>query len=156
MNKFEEMIRENGIALGQGMSRAAYLFKNKVFKLSRADLMDESLYQQQTDNEQYVYKVLINQDPEFAKFFPNPRWYGRVCAVDRCTTIQDLCEDKEIEGPWVENILDELNFSNVNIDSFLSFLEKLGKEFDINDLETNPSNIGITQSGDLVILDWGL
>ncbi len=156
MNKFEEMIRENGIALGQGVSRVAYLFKNKVFKLSRDDLADETLYQQQTDNEQYVYKALINQNPEFAKFFPNPRWYGRVCAVDKCTTIQDLCEDEEIEESWIENILDELDFSNANIDSFLSFLEKLKKEFGISDLETNPSNIGIAQSGDLVILDWGL
>jgi hypothetical protein len=156
MNKFEKMIRENGIILGQGIDRAAYLFKNKVFKLSRDDLADESLYQQQTDNEQYVYKALINQNPEFAKFFPNPSWYGRVCAVDKCTTIQDLCEDEEIEGCWIGNILDELNFSSEKIDSFLSFLKKLDEEFDILDLDTNPSNIGIAQSGDLVILDWGL
>ena len=163
--ELEEEIREYGEYLGKGISREAYRYQGKVYKLLRDP---EDTYQTSAEQDVYVYL------PEkFKQFFPNPKWLGAdIIEMDEVIIAEHIVPwgDPEVSSQAsylsdrthqylaYTDILEFLVYTNLThllptLEEFTNWL--LENNFNCRDLFNNAENYGIRE-GQLKFVDWGL
>jgi len=165
MSRFTSEIKRKGKWVGSGCEREAYLFQNKVFKINYSRSGFE-----QTEVEQNVYSSLPDR---FKKFFPNPKWFGRVMVAD-FVDIYDKRKYQESEQffqldstIYPHKFMDSLSRSNLgdliaeiqaydvlpDLMDCLEYFDVAGCSID--DMIDNDGNFGV-QDGQIKFVDWGV
>lgn len=176
MNRFKEYLIAHGEYLGSGCNRSAYKLNDKVYKFSmREDDNEQNAF------ERYSYSLV----PEaFRKFFPNPKWHGRIAEMDEVIIVEsseympdncdgcesDYCgtycqadplyyEDGEcLSDFYLGQFLINFNMWSMETENeiweFLQWIENEGGAPE--DLVNNPGNFGYNaKTGQLQFVDWG-
>jgi hypothetical protein len=153
MNKFEKYIMKNGERLDNGCSRVAYLLNDKVYKIPIEDNW-QGIF------EQDIYESLPQH---LKKFFPNPKWFGRIVEMDYVEVGRFSLFDNDYDSydscnsisQYLLNEFIEQNEITIDFDELyelFDFLESRGGMPE--DIVNNLSNVGVIGS-ELKIVDWG-
>lgn len=151
MNKFERFIIENGLKLGSGASRTAYLYNDKVYKILMGEecVGSPSFGEEQSECEKAVYEHLIQNHQDLIDLLPKTDWFGRVCVAEYCgNTLADICGDEDAGFYDVDG---EIGIGDSCRNKLKKFLVIYG-DYDIID---NLDNLAINHENKLKIIDWG-
>ena len=159
-NKLTSFIKRKGEYLGSGCERAAYDYKGKVYKVPY-----------ESNEQGYFEQDIMEMLPErFKTFFPNPKFYGRICEMDYVTVAREAEWNNEIEErcqKMSESI--NMNFEyglyefvylhgvKLDVDLFEELLDWMVDQGGaVDDILDNDGNYGYDPTTmELKIVDWG-
>lgn len=159
MNKFKKYILENGKYLSSGCDRTAYLLNGKVYKFP---------YTEGSSQGDFEFEIYHSLHSKFKKFFPNPKWYGRIVEMDKVEIANNIVDfyspyDRDnyrLEGEirdWAIYSLLEANGLDTGeiIDELYELFEWIEAEGGLpEDLVNNTGNFGLLNN-QIVFVDWG-